>query len=81
MTEHLDIGGDWKEAWDDYTRGLEQGRIHLNSVANSLLWAHNKQDGNVTAAFVYDLIVKSLSLPTSDKVYASIWCFRFPLKI
>ena len=37
--EDLDIGGAWKDAWDVYTKGLEQGKIHLNSISDSLLWA------------------------------------------
>ena len=73
--EDLDIGGVWKDAWEVYTKGLEQGIIHLNSPADSLLyWAHKKKEGNVSAALVYDLIVKSLSIPICDKVYGNIWC-------
>ena len=45
--EDLDIGGAWKDAWEVYTKGLERGRFCLNFAANSLLWAHNKKDGNV----------------------------------
>ena len=30
-SEDLDLSGEWKIAWDNYTRGLEFGRIHLNN--------------------------------------------------
>ena len=40
--EDLCIAGEWKIAWDNYTRGLEYGRIRLNSQSNSLVWDHNK---------------------------------------
>ena len=62
-------------------KGLDQGRIRLNSVADSLLWAHNKKDGNVSVALVYDLSVKSLSIMICDKVYGNIWSCQISLKI
>ena len=48
MAEELNIVGDWKLAWENYTRCLEHGRIRLNSLTDSLVWDHNKHDGNVT---------------------------------
>ena len=51
-SEDLNIAGDWKYAWENYTRCLEHGRIRLNSLADSLVWDHNKHDGNVTAELV-----------------------------
>ena len=68
--EDLNIAGDWKYAWEKYTRCLEHGRIQLNSHADSLVWDHNKFDGTITVELVYDLIVLSSSPPTCSKIHA-----------
>ena len=70
MAENLNIVGNWKLAWDNYTGCLEQGRIRLNPLADSLVWTHNKHNGNITAELVYDLIVLSSSPPTCSKLHA-----------
>ena len=79
--EGLNIAGDWKLAWENYTRCLELGRIRLNSLADSLVWDHNKHDGNVTVKLVYDLIVLSSSPPTCSKLHAFLWSCIIPMKI
>ena len=45
LGEDLDIGGVWKDAWEVYTKGLEQARICLNSAADSLLWVIIRKTG------------------------------------
>ena len=80
-TEDLDIVGEWKLAWDNYIRCLEQGRICLNPFVDSLVWNHNKHNGNVTAELVYDLIVLSTSPLNCSKLHAFLWSCNIPLKI
>ena len=46
-----------------------------------MIWSHNKKDGRVTTALVYDLIVKSHLVPSEDKIMAGLWRHCFPLKI
>ena len=79
--EDLDIVRDWKLAWDNYTWCLEKGKIRLNPSIDSLVWTHNKQNGNVTVALVYDLIVLSSSPPTCNKLHAFLYSCNIPLKI
>ena len=35
--EDLCVAGEWKNTWDNYTRGIEYGRIRLNSQLDSLV--------------------------------------------
>ena len=79
--EDLCIAGDWKIAWDNYTRGLELGRIRLNPLSDSLVWDHNRSDGSVSAKLVYDSIVQSSSPPTGNILLALIWFGILPTKI
>ena len=55
-TEDLELGGEWKLLWDKYISGLEHGRIGLNHSQDTLIWTHNRQNGEITAALGYDLI-------------------------
>ena len=61
-------------------RGLEHGRIWLNSQSDSLVWDHNKSDGSVSTELVYDFIVQSSSPPTGSKLLALIWSGILPKK-
>ena len=70
--EDLYIAGDWKFAWDNYTRCLEYGRIRLNSHIESLVWHHKKFDGSVSTELVYDVIMQSSPPPTGSKLHAFI---------
>ena len=55
------MDGEWKEAWNTYTRNLILSGIHLTTQPDSLVWEYNKKDGIISADKVYDCIVKSLS--------------------
>ena len=79
--EDLCIVGEWKIAWDNFMRGLEFGRIRLNTQSDSLIWAHNKFDGFVSANLVYDCIVQSSSPPAGNRLLALIWSGTLPRKI
>ena len=81
MAEDLCIAGEWKIAWDNYTRVLEYGRIRLNCQSDYLVWDHNKSDGSVSAKLVYDCIVQSSSSLTGKRLLALIWSGILPKKI
>ena len=59
--EDLCIAGDWKLAWDSFTRALETSKIQLNYQSDALIWAYNKSDGFISANLVYDSIANSFS--------------------
>ena len=46
-----------------------------------MIWFYYKNNGRVTAALVYDLIVNSHLIPCEDKLMAGLWDLCFPLKI
>ena len=81
MAEDLCIVGDWKLAWDNFTRGLEMGRIRLNTLPNTLAWDHNRFVGSVSAKIVYDCIVQSSQPSTGNSLQALIWSGILPTKI
>ena len=54
--EDLELGGEWKLLWDKYISGLEHGKIRLNHLHDSLIWTHNRQNGDITATLGYDLV-------------------------
>ena len=80
-TEDLCIAGEWKEAWEAYTRGLELCGIRLTSQSDTLLWAFNKHDGSISAKLVYDCIVKSYSPLSGSRLHSYIWVGTLPRKI
>ena len=61
--------------------GLELGGLRLIAQSDSLIWAHNKQDGSVTANLVYDSIVQSSNPPVGSRLLALIWSGTLPRKI
>ena len=79
--EDLELGGSWASCWNKYISSLENGGIKLKPMADKLLWTHNKKDGMVTAALVYDLMTKTLLEPSRDYFMVQIWHGLFPLKI
>ena len=80
-TEDLCVVGDWKLAWDTFTRSLEFGGIRLNSHSDCLIWAYNKFDGYVSAKLVYDSIVLSSSPSAGSRLLTLIWSGTLPKKI
>ena len=79
--EDLCISGEWKLAWENFTRSLELRRIKLSSLSDSLVWDYNKSEGSVSAELVYDFIVHSSSPPTGSKLLAFLWSGILPKKI
>ena len=80
-TEDLCIAGEWKTAWDCYTRGLELGRIRLNLLSDTLVWEHNRSNGLVSSKLVYDCIFHTLSPSAGNSLLALIWSGILPTKI
>ena len=79
--EDLCVTGDWKLAWDSFTRDLELSEIRLNTQSDVLIWAYNKRDGSISANLVYDSIVKPLSPPSGSRLLALVWSGSLPKKI
>ena len=72
-TKDLDLDGLWKYEWTRYIKGLAHGGIRLNDEQDSLLWMHNKVNGEVTASLACDLIVSS-NLPKSPiRTHSQLW--------
>ena len=69
--DDLDLQGDWKIIWENFTRGLEFGRIRLSEHYDSLLWSHNKYVGPLTTAMGYDCITSSCC--SEDQAMFLIW--------
>ena len=80
-TKDLGIVGDWKVAWEAFTRGLELCGIRLTSQSDTLLWAFNKHNGSISANLVYDNIVKSFSPLSGSRLQSYIWTGTLPRKI
>ena len=81
MAEDLDIAGDWKHAWENYTRGLEMSRIRLNYMSDTLVWEHNRNVSPTSAKNVYDFIVQSSHPPQGNSLHDFIWSGALPNKI
>ena len=81
--EDLELGGEWKFLWDKYISSLEHDRIRLNHTLDTLIWTHNRQNGEITVALVYDLISNYYLEPTSyqNNFLELLWSFNIPLKI
>ena len=79
--EDLYIAGEWKIAWDSYTRGPELDRIRLNPLSNTLVSDYNRSDGSISAKLVYDSIIQSSSPPAGNRLLALIWSGILPIKI
>ena len=82
--EDLELGlGEWNLLWDKFILGLEHGRIRENHLHDSLIWTHNRHNGDITATLGYDLIAKHLNEPTSDQTQFLdlLWLFNIPSKI
>ena len=79
--DDLELDGEWRTAWNNYTAGLEHGVIRLKDVSDTVQWSHNQKDGKVTVALVYDLIVKTHLVPVEENCLAVIWRCKIPLKI
>ena len=73
LADKLDLGGSWETIWNNYTSRLEHGGIILKAATDKLQWTYNRKDGKVTAALVYDLMVKSLIVPFRDKFAVLLW--------
>ena len=79
-SEDLCIAGEWKHAWDNFTKGLEMGRIRLSTQPNSLVWVHDRSVGTISSKTVYDYIVQSSQPPTGNSLQALIWSGTLPTK-
>ena len=79
--EELDLGGDWKLLWDNFTSGLEYGRIRLSEQNNSLLWSHDKYFGVLTVAHGYECIVSTNCTTDLSPVLDLLWKLNIPTKI
>ena len=55
----LELGGEWYHIWNNYIRGLENGRIRLGMNSDSLLWEFKNHMGSINAAIAYDSVVDS----------------------
>ena len=73
--------GIWKSKWTGYIKGLAHGGIRLKEVEDSLLWMHNKINGEVSASLAYDLIVSSMLPMSPVKTHTRIWICNVPLKV
>ena len=56
-TDELLLEGEWKSAWNLYTRALELNGIRLSDAPDILMWDYNKKDGMVSASSAYDCLV------------------------
>ena len=79
--EDLDLGDDWKLLWDNFTSGLEYGRIRLSEQNDSLLWSHDKYFGVLTAAHGYECIVSTNCTTDLSPVLDLLWKLNIPTKI
>ena len=61
--EDLELGGSWDSCWNGFINSLENGGIKLKTSTDRILWTHNKKDGMVTVALVYDLMENTLLDP------------------
>ena len=69
---YLNIDGEWKLLWENYTSSLEGARIRLSPRSDILVWDYNHSDGSVTAELVYDNIIYSSSLSIGIPLQALI---------
>ena len=81
--EDLELGGEWKLLWDKYISGLEHDKIRLNHTQDTLIWTHNRQNGEITAALGYDIISNYYLEPSlyQNQFLEFLWSFSIPLKI
>ena len=80
-TDDLNIAGDWKVLWEEFTSNLEGARIRLNSCSDRLVWDYNHVNGSVIANLIYDSIVYASSPPIGCPLLALVWSGIMPLKI
>ena len=80
-TEDLNIDGDWKLLWENYTSSVESVKIRLSTRSDNLVWDYNKYDGSVTTELVYDYIVHHSCPPIGIPLHALIWFVILPNKI
>ena len=76
----LDLEGDWKTLWENYTAGMEYGRIRLSEHCDSLLWSHNQYVDVLTVAHGYECIVSSLCSVGQSPVLDLLWNLNIPKK-
>ena len=72
--------GIWKSEWTNYIKGLAHGGISLNDEHDSLLWMHNKVNGEVTTSLAYDLIVSSNFPKSTNRTHSQLWSYDIPRK-
>ena len=59
-SKDLDLSGEWKIAWDNFTRGLEYGCIRLNNQIDTISWSHSKYTGPLIAVEGYKCIISDI---------------------
>ena len=72
-TDELELCGPWKEAWNNYIKGLQHGGIPISNQPDKLVWMFNKSSGMVKANLMYDLIANTLVPNRPDDLLIKIW--------
>ena len=79
--DELLLDGEWKTAWNSYTRALELNGIRLTEAPDILMWDYNKKDGMVSASSAYDCLVNFYRPVMRNRVSLSLWNSSLPRKI
>ena len=80
-SKDLDLSGEWKIARDNFTRGLEYGRIRLNNQIDTISWSHFNYIGSLIAAEGYKCIFSDICSKINDSVLEILWTLNIPSKL
>lgn len=77
----LGFYGIWAREWNDFIEGLYRARVYLNEEADTICWARNAQDGEVSAKALYKHIFGELARPHITWWCKVLWKWNTPRKI
>ena len=79
--EDLGVGGEWKVAWDTFTRSLEICGMRLIDQMDALTWSYKNSNGSVSAKLIYDCILNASSPPSGSRLLTFVWNSNLPRKV
>lgn len=81
MVTYLDFQGNLAIEWNTFINNLNEGRIKLTDLEDSLVCSWDNVNGMVSVKIAYEVVYVHLTYPDHKWWFSLLWCWCLPPKL